>query len=309
MGSAVITGLLMMSATALVANVASGCIGVWAGLECTGDMRVRGLNVVVTGASSGIGRATAVLLAAKGARVTAVARSRGPLDELAAAHPGITPVVADLSVEADRASVAEGAGAVDVLVNNAGIGWLGPVETMPAEQVRKLFGLNVLALIDLTQRVLPGMLDRRRGHVVNVASAASWVAIPPLTVYSATKFAVQGFSDGLRREVAGRGVSVTTVNPGPVATRFGARARFEDPLTERMDDGLMPGVPASMVARAVARAVRMGSLPGYSSIAVPRPVGLLRLVVLPGGRLVMDAVAVATRGARPSALGDGELRD
>lgn len=267
-------------------------------------MRLRDLNVVVTGASSGIGRAAAVLLAAKGARVWAVARSRGPLEELAAGHPRITPVVADVAVDHDRASIAAAAGGkVDVLVNNAGIGWLGLVEEMPAEQVRKLFEVNVLGLVDLTQRVLPGMLERRRGHVVNVASVASWVAIPPLTVYSATKFAVQGFSDGLRREVAGRGVAVTTVNPGPVATRFGPRARFADPLTEGMGDGLMPGVPVSLAARAVVRAVRMGGLPGYTTIAVPRLAGLCRLGALPGARLVVDAGAFLTRDVRRSALG------
>ena len=270
---------------------------------------MRGLNVVVTGASSGIGRASAVLLASKGARVWAVARSRGPLEELAAIHPRIVPIVADVTVDEDRASIVAAAGAVDVLVNNAGIGWLGLVEDMPAEQVRKLFDVNVLSLVDLTQRVLPGMLERRSGHVVNVASVASWVAIPPLTVYSATKFAVQGFSDGLRREVAGRGVAVTTINPGPVATRFAARARFEDPPTERMGERLMPGVPVSLVARAVVRAVRRGGLPGYATIAVPRLAGVCRIGALPGARLLVDTGAFLTRGARLSALGVDEANE
>lgn len=265
-------------------------------------MRLHNLHVVVTGASSGIGRAIAVLFAAKGARVTAVARSREPLDELARECAGITPVVADLTLAGDRAAVIDVAGPVDVLVNNAGIGWIGSVEDMPAEQVQKLFSINVVALIDLTQRVLPGMLDRRRGHIVNVASVASWVSIPPLTVYSSTKFAVQGFSDGLRREVTGRGVKVTTINPGPVATRFGSRARFEDPLTETMAADTMPGVPASVCARAVARAVRMGGGPGYATIAVPRVLGVCRLSSLPGARFVVDAVALGTRGVRASSV-------
>jgi uncharacterized protein len=262
--------------------------------------RLTGLSVVVTGASSGIGRATAERLARKGARVWAVARSEGPLAELAAAVPGITPLVADVTVDADRATLLERVGRVDVLVNNAGMGWVGRVEDMPAERVRALFELNVLALIDLTQRVLPQMLERGGGNVVNVASLASYVSVPPLTVYSATKFAVQGFSDGLRREVSRRGVAVTTVNPGPVATLFGERARVAR-RTDEMGHRLMPGVPASSVARAVERSIRMGSIPGYPAIAVPRLAAVVRFGSLPGARWVTDAGAVVTRRIRAQA--------
>lgn len=264
-------------------------------------MRIRTRSVVVTGASSGIGRETALAFARRGARVCAVARSADLLEELAASEPGITPLVADLTDDADRARVIDVVGEVDVLVNNAGIGWVGPVEEMPAAQVRQLFELNVLALIDLTQRVVPAMLERRRGHVVNVASVASWVALPPLTVYSATKFAVQGYSDGLRRELAGRGVSVATINPGPVATRFGPRAQVEDRATNELGDGLMSGVPPSLVARAVLRSVRRAGWPGYASIAVPRLLGFSRLGALPGLRWVVDAGALVSR--RPEMQG------
>ncbi|MEO7836158.1 MAG: SDR family NAD(P)-dependent oxidoreductase [Acidimicrobiales bacterium] len=258
-------------------------------------MRPRGRCVVVTGASSGIGRATALAFARRGARVWAVARSVDLLEELAAEHSGITPLVADLTDDGQRAAVVAEAGAVDVLVNNAGIGWVGPVEEMPAAQVRLLFELNVLALIDLTQRLLPGMLERRRGHVVNVASVAAWVAVPPLTVYSATKFAVQGYSDGLRRELAGRGVSVATINPGPVATRFGPRAQVEDRATTDLGDGVMTGVPPSMVARAVLRSVGRAGWPGYATIAVPRVIGFSRLGAVPGLRWLVDAGALVSR--------------
>ncbi len=258
-------------------------------------MRIQGLSVVVTGASSGIGRETAALLARRGARVWAVARSEELLEELAATQSGITPIVADLTDERQRAAVVDSAGTVDVLVNNAGIGWVGAVEEMPASRVSQLFELNVLALIDLTQRVLPGMLERRRGHVVNLASVASWVALPPLTVYSATKFAVQGFSEGLRRELAGRGVSVSTINPGPVATQFGPRAQVEDRATEELGGGVMIGVPPSMVARAVLRSVRMAGCPGYATVAVPRVLGASRLASVPGLRWVVDAAALVSR--------------
>lgn len=265
-------------------------------------MRLRGLNVVVTGASSGIGMAIAEHLAERGASVWAVARSRAALDDLAARRPGITPVVADLCVAADRAALIATVGPVDVLVNNAGVGWVGLMEDMPDDQVRKLFELNVLAVIELTSRVLPGMLERGRGHIVNVASIASWVSVPPLTIYSSTKFALVGFSDGLRREVAGRGVRVTSIHPGPVATKFGERASSGDPRTDEMGGGLMPGVPASTCARAVARAIRRGRWPGYSTIAVPRLLGFIRLGALPVIRYLSDGFAVVFKGVRTSAL-------
>jgi short-subunit dehydrogenase len=169
-------------------------------------MELDGTRVVVTGASTGIGRVTALRVARKGARVWAAARDEGRLEALAGEHAGIVPVPSDVADDADRAALVKEAEPVDVLVNNAGIGWNGVVESMPPEKVRQLFDVNVLALIDLTQRVLPGMLERRRGHIVNVGSMAGYVAAPGETVYSATKFAVQGFTDGLRREVARRGV-------------------------------------------------------------------------------------------------------
>jgi short-subunit dehydrogenase len=265
-------------------------------------VRLSGSRVIVTGASAGIGRETALLLARKGARVFAAARSAGLLDELAGMHPGITPVVADVADDASRAALVAAAsadGPVDVLVNNAGVGWTGLVEEMPADQVRALFEINVLGLIDLTQRVLPAMLERRRGHIVNVASIAGFVSIPPLTVYSATKFAVQGFSDGLRRELVGRGVAVTSVTPGPVATRFGPRASMPDAssLTAHLPNTRNGGVPSWTVARAVMRAVRYGGIPGYQSVSVPRVLGFSRLGAAPVLHLTVDAVSLLSRKA------------
>lgn len=258
-------------------------------------MRVRGSVAIVTGASSGIGWETALLLARKGAHVRAVARSQDDLERLARQHSDITPHVADLAVPEERAELAEAAGAVDILVNNAGLGWTGLVEDMPPERVRQMFEVNVMALVDLTQRVLPGMLARGRGRLVNVASVVSWVAAPPFTVYSATKFAVQGFSEGLHREVAGRGVAVSTVNPGPIATKFWARSASEDLPSQRLGADLKPGLPPSMVARAVLRAVRLGALPGYGTIAVPRVLGLARLGAVPVLRLGVHAGSRVSR--------------
>src|SRR5215210_763235 len=172
-------------------------------------MELTDTRVLVTGASTGIGHVTALRLADRGARVWAAARDEQRLKSLAAEHPAIVPVPADVARDTDRAALVEACEPVDVLINNAGLGWKGLVEDMTPAEVRQLFDVNVLALIDLTQRVLPGMLERGRGHIVNVGSIAGYVAAPGETVYCATKFAVQGFTDGLRREVAGRGVDVT----------------------------------------------------------------------------------------------------
>lgn len=258
-------------------------------------MRVRRSVIVVTGASTGIGRSIATRLARKGALVWAVARSETHLEDLAGEQPNVVPFVADISDDADRAALAAAVGPVDILVNNAGIGWNGLVEDMPAEQVRHVFEVNVLGLIDLTQRVLPGMLERRRGHICNVASVGAWVSVPPVTVYCATKFAVQGFSEGLRRELRGRGVTVATINPGPVATSFARRAAKGDQPTEKLGEGHMVGVPPDLVARAVQRSISLAGLPGWSTISVPRIVGLSRIGAIPGVQLTMDAASLVSR--------------
>lgn len=254
-------------------------------------MRVARQVIVVTGASSGIGWATALHLAARGARVLGVARNEERLAQLEAASKGtITVQRADVTDDGDRAAIVEAAerlGPVGVLVNNAGLGWMGVVETMPAEDVRTLFETNVLALIDLTQRVLPGMLERGTGHIVNVSSGIGWVAFPPYTVYAATKWAVQGFTEGLRREVIGRGVTAATINPGPIATEFFARSAG----ATGGDDAPTVGPGTGLVARAVTRSIRLRHVPGYQVIAVPRPIGLARLAGLP---VVGRAVDVAT---------------
>ncbi len=249
---------------------------------------------MVTGASSGIGRDAALRLARKGARVWAVARNGDRLAALAAECEGITPFVADMSVDADRAALAEAVGALDVLVNNAGLGWSGVVAEMSATEVRRLFEINVIGLIDLTQRMLPGMLARRRGHIVNVGSVAGWVSAPPLSVYSATKFAVAGFSEGLRRELLGKGVSVGLIAPGPIATEFYPRSKgMTDGVGAPMTSTGAP--PASIAGRAVVRSIRMAGIPGWDTIAVPRVAGLTRLGAIPVLARAVDLVSVLTR--------------
>ena len=261
-------------------------------------MELSGSRILVTGASTGIGRATALRLARKGARVWAAARDEQRLKTLAAEHADIVAAPADVSDNADRAALVEQCEPVDVLVNNAGLGWKGLVEDMPPAKVRELLEVNVLALIDLTQRVLPGMLERGRGHIVNVGSIAGYVAAPGETVYCATKFAVQGFTDGLRREVAGRGVDVTLIAPGPIKSEFMARIRTGEPAEE--PGALDYGMSADSVAKAIVRALTR-RVPGYKTITVPRIGGFSRLGAAPGFARATD---LATRGRVRKAMAE-----
>jgi short-subunit dehydrogenase len=252
-------------------------------------MKLDGAKVLITGASTGIGRETALLLAQKGAHVTVVARDAARLASLAAEHPGIAAVPGDMTVEAERAALLAEVSDLDVLINNAGLGWKGRVEDMPAADVRELFELNVLALIDLTQRVLPGMLERKRGHIVNIGSIAGFVGVPGEIVYCSTKYAVNGFTDGLRRELHGRGVDVSLIAPGPIKTEFLARATTGAPARE--PGALDTGLPATTVARAVLRTLTR-RLPGYRTITVPRIGGWSRMGSMP---LVSHLTDLATR--------------
>ncbi len=260
-------------------------------------MRIRGRTAIVTGASSGIGRSAALLLARRGATVVAGGRNAERLAEVAAGSERILAVVGDVRVASDRAALIEAAltvnGTVDILVNNAGLGWTGRIESMPESDVRAVFETNVLALIDLTQRVLPAMQQQHRGHVSNIASVVGFVAGPPLSVYSASKWAVQGFSDGLRREHLGSGITVSCINPGPTSSRFLARAIAAD---ANEVPSVSAGIPPWLVAFAVERGIRFGRLPGFGQITVPRALGLLRLAELPGVRAAVDLVGGASSG-------------
>jgi short-subunit dehydrogenase len=250
--------------------------------------RVRGKVVVLTGASAGIGRETAVRLARRGATVVACARDLDRLTALAAEVPGVEPVRCDVSVAADRAALVAGVldrhGRVDALVNNAGLGWQGGVAEMPLAKVEELYATNVVGLVDLTRLVLPSMLAARSGDVVNVASMAGYVAFPPYSVYCSTKHAVVGFTDALRREVRLRGVRAHLILPGPIRTEFIPRSTGYEPLPGAPETRI-GGFPAWWVAAAIERCL---TRPWARTAAVPRVFGAGRVVQVSGVRQAVD---------------------
>ena len=259
--------------------------------------------VLVTGVTAGIGRATAARLLSSGARVVGCARDGDRLRTVAGLLPGLVPVRCDVRDASQRRAlvdtVVERFGRVDALVNNAGLGYVGAVVDMTSEDVERVVATNLTGVMDLTRMVLPGMLERRDGDVLVVSSSAIWATVPPLTAYSASKHGVNGFVVGLRREVAPHGVRVHSVNPGPVATEFLARALRRHPAEGDPDVRTSPGIDPDRVARLVCRQLEH-SRP--RTVAVPRYMGLGRLLALPPLSVGVDA-AVRLGSERLERLG------
>jgi NAD(P)-dependent dehydrogenase (short-subunit alcohol dehydrogenase family) len=182
--------------------------------------------VLITGCSTGIGRATAERLARGGHTVYATARRVDAVGDLA--RHGCRTLALDVCDEASRRAavetVAKAEGGVGVLVNNAGYGSEGPVEEVPMDEVRRQFETNVFGLARLTQLVLPGMRAQGWGKIVNLSSMGGRMTLPGGGFYHATKYAVEALSDALRFEVRGFGIDVVIVEPGAIKTRFGDTA-------------------------------------------------------------------------------------
>lgn len=231
-------------------------------------------TAVVTGASSGIGRELARGLAAEAHDLVLVARSRERLATLGAeltAEHGISArvIAADLArdgtLEAVEQAVLEEPGRpVDTLVNAAGIGTFGPFAETPLEESLEMIRLNVMVLTTLTGLFLPGMLERGRGRILNVASTAAFQPGPGMAVYYATKAYVLHFSEAIAAELRGTGITVTALCPGPTRSRFHTRAEMTD--SRLLDDRLTMG--AETVARAGIRGMNKGDrvvVPGIAN--------------------------------------------
>ena len=223
---------------------------------------IRGKVVIVTGSSSGIGEATARKFGQAGAKVVLAARRVDRLEavakEIAAAGTGAEThvVAADLSKLADIQALVDKSlerfGRIDVLFNNAGFGRLNFLDKLdPVKDIEPQYQVNVLGYVLATRLVLPVMMRQKAGHIINMASMAGKVATPTYTIYASCKFAVDGFAQALRREVAPWGINVSVVYPTGVATEFGSHAGIKRKTKFTTPKALL--LTADDVAQAVVR--------------------------------------------------------
>jgi short-subunit dehydrogenase len=260
---------------------------------------LRGAVAVVTGASAGIGRATAVALAAEGASVVLAARREPLLLELAGeiADGGgqALSVQCDVTsweqVDALRNRVENDLGRCDVLVNNAGVPGGGRFDDLSMEQIERVVRTNYMGVVYCTKAFLPMMLAARKGHVVNVASLAGLFPVPGSAIYSSTKHAVVAFSEALYFELSDRGVLVTSVNPGLVRTEgFPQRERTKGLRVMRPE----------VVADAIVEVVRSDTGPRR---AVPRWIAAFQGIRVLAPPLYRFGVRRAMRRLRPTRAG------
>ncbi len=231
-------------------------------------MQLPGTVALVTGGSSGIGAATVRALAAAGARPLIAGRDPARLEAMARETGGLA-LAADLAAADGPAELAEaalqaaGPGGIDLLVNNAGIGWAGPIEQMTGQQAARLIAVNLAAPVELTRLLVPGMIARGRGHIVFVSSIAGATGVRGEAVYSAVKAGLGCFAESLAHELAGRGVRVSVIVLGVIDTPFFERRG-------RPYDRRRPApLPANRVANALVSAIERNQY----MVFVPRWMG------------------------------------
>jgi short-subunit dehydrogenase len=263
-------------------------------------VRLKGAVVAITGASSGIGEATALAFARKGARLALGARRLERLNAVAercrrAGSPDVSVRKLDVGHRAEaRAFVAAAIrdhDRIDVLVNNAGLGWMGRLHDMPEEKVEELIATNIKGVVATTQAALPEMIERRRGVIINVASILGFRAAPYSALYSATKHAVVGLSHALRGELSGTGVKVCVVYPTSTRTEFFATS--EAPIG--------PTYPPWWVANLIVRTARF---PRRDAMVLP--IRFVHLAEPVFGGLVDHSMGEARRLSSPHLSGTHE---
>ena len=190
-------------------------------------------TILITGSGSGFGKGAALELAARGHAVIATTETDDQAEALAAEHPTLNAMKLDVTDDADVARAADLG--VDVLINNAGLGVMAPMSTVPMDKVRASFEVNVFGMVAMSQAVVPGMMDRGWGRIINVSSIAGKLASPLTSPYCMTKHAVEAYTVSLRGELAPHGIDVCKVNPGPYDTGF--NDRMVDGITEHIAAG------------------------------------------------------------------------
>lgn len=243
-------------------------------------MQLPGARVLITGASRGIGEATARAFADAGARVALVARSEEPLAKLAAELGGdaYPTDLADANALAGLFDRIEADGPVDVVVNNAGVAPAARFVETDAAAIDAVFRLNLLAPAELCRQALARMVPRGRGHVVNISSLAGVSAVPGLAPYSASKAGLSQLSAALRAEVKGRGVGITLVELGPVVTGMLDGVHEYGPTARSFERGARLGVLVDLDPAVVARAVVDAVRRDRRHVRLPRRSSLLMMI-------------------------------
>jgi short-subunit dehydrogenase len=247
--------------------------------------QLKGAVVLITGASSGIGRAAAFAFAKEGAKLVLAARRRDQLEEVAAAVRSLggeavavqTDVADRRQVEAAVNSAVSAFGRLNILVNNAGIGYYGMFEEMPLEEIEALWNVNMMGTIYATQAAIPLMRKQGGGQIINIASVAGKIGNPGNAIYCATKFAMVGMSEALRVELHGSGIEVSVICP------IGTNTEFFEASSARSKRDHRPMGPIQTpekVARTIVRCAKR-----------PRP----EVIVFPPARILVLINALAPR--------------
>lgn len=262
------------------------------------------MHIVVTGASSGIGKAIAEAFDAPGNQISLVARRQGALDDLGAKLQARScAIAADLSDTGDPIAwlrrAEEQFGPTDILVNNAGTSYVEPTVGIEAERIRLIFQINVHTPIAAIHHVLPAMLKRRAGTIVNIVSNAAFSPAPYFSHYTATKGALGNFSESLRMELKATGVQILSVYPGPIDTPMGNRnwSQFKGTTARTLAPIGDPETLARLVRRAVEKKTARIIYPGFYRLGW----------WLPGvGRFIAEHFLPETVGTKTPPL-DGDL--
>ncbi len=226
-------------------------------------MDFKNKSILITGASSGIGKQSAIEFAKLGANIILVARRKEKLDELAneleKIHVSVLVCQCDVSnkeqvIEMSK-TVLEKFGSLDVLVNNAGFAIYGSVKDLSIDEIESQMETNYFGMMYCIKNFLPSMLDKKSGHIVNVASVAASFGLPGIASYCASKFAMLGFSEGLKHELNGTGVGITVVSPIMVRTDF-----FDHPSFEKMPKYSPTSLSSKTVAKAILKAANSSRL-------------------------------------------------